>query len=250
MYELRWALLLLGAVFLAGLALWEWRRPRHGSGKDPALHVPMPAATDFTRRVEPRMDDFETLDTDPDPRVEVPTIHAFEPVRVEVSSERAVDVPAAAMRETSPDVAIQWPPDHAGRVLSLRVVMTDGSPLPGRPLRAALEAAGLRHGPQQIFHQVATDGRVLASVANLVRPGRLDPHEMDAQSFRGLNLFSVLPGPLPDERMFEGLVSLARGLAARLGAAVQDEHGLSLDSERLTQLRRSLQGADEGGAAQ
>ena len=34
MPELRWTLLILGALFIGGLALWEWRRQRHARGPD------------------------------------------------------------------------------------------------------------------------------------------------------------------------------------------------------------------------
>src|SRR5262245_33762222 len=32
MPELRWTLLILGALFIGGLALWEWRRQRYARG--------------------------------------------------------------------------------------------------------------------------------------------------------------------------------------------------------------------------
>ena len=35
----------------------------------------------------------------------------------------------------------------------------------------------------------------IVSAANLVHPGTLDPAHMDAQEYRGLSLFSVLPVP-------------------------------------------------------
>ncbi len=80
---------------------------------------------------------------------------------------------------------IQWPPAITERVLSLRVVGARGEPLQGRALRNALEAAGLLHGPQKIYHRVDEDGVVLASVANLMRPGNFDPALMDAQESFG-----------------------------------------------------------------
>ena len=50
----------------------------------------------------------------------------------------------------------------------------------------------------------------------------------------------MLPGVSPDEQVLEELVHLARALASRLGAIVQDEYGQELDAERLTQLRRAV----------
>ena len=81
-----------------------------------------------------------------------------------------------------------------------------------------------------------------------MRPGSLIPAEMDAQEYRGLSLFSILPGAQAAPQMLEGLVRIARGIAASNGAVVQDEKGAALDAERLTQMRRSVQAyADAAG---
>ena len=64
----------------------------------------------------------------------------------------------------------------------------------------------MQHGPQEIYHLVTSEGEVLVSAANLVRPGSFDPVAMDAQEFRGVSLFCVLPGPEAGSEMVEGLV--------------------------------------------
>jgi FtsZ-interacting cell division protein ZipA len=155
-----------------------------------------------------------------------------------------VAAPAAA---AAAQPSIQWPPPRSERVLTLRIMRRDGTLLPGRGLRIALEAAGLASGPQQIFHRADPHGAVIVSAANMMQPGVLDPLHMDATEYRGLSLFSVLPGPLPPVRMLEELVATARSVAHRLGAIVQDEQGGDLDGMRLIELRRSL--PDGGGAA-
>jgi FtsZ-interacting cell division protein ZipA len=253
MTQLRVALIILGAVFIAVLALWERRRAARSARAMPRPE-PTPVAASASsvrlRRVEPSIEDFSASDDLPtSAELQVPIIHPVEPLRIDVAPEAAVDIPAAATRipEAAPMVpsafsaaAIQWPPPRTERVLSLRVVSAGGEALPGRPLRQALESAGLVHGPQRIFHQVDVDGAVRASAANLVRPGNLEPAEMDAQEFRGLSLFCILPGPQPPAQMLDGLVQLARDVAARVGAVVQDEQGAALNAERLTQMRRSV----------
>ncbi len=242
MSQLRWALLILGAVFLAGLALWEWRRPRQDARGSAAPDNVPSAPFDRVRR-EPSMGDFVgEVGLPPEMPMELPTIHAEPTMKVQVLMESAVDTPSAARFESAiPATAIRWPPSSAKRVVTLRVAGRAGTMLPGRALRSALEAVGMQHGPQDIYHQVNADGEVLASAANLVRPGSFDPDSMDAQEFRGISLFSVLPGPQPGVVIVEGLVLLARDLAQRLGAVVQDDVGVALSAERLTQLRRSVQ---------
>jgi cell division protein ZipA len=173
-----------------------------------------------------------------------------QPAASEPALPPAFAPPASASRDTGSTAAtastlkarapIRWPPRETARVLAVRVVKADGGVLPGRAVRIALESAGLVNGPQLIYHRPDSDGAVILSAANLVRPGTLDPEHMDAADYRGLSLFSVLPGPLPPPRMLEELVATARSVAHRLGAVVQDEKGADLDGQRLTELRRSL----------
>ena len=274
MLELRWALLVLGSLFIVGLALWEWRKSRRRHFHDVPGQSAFVEPVAQPRRIEPSMDgvamDAGELAVDFD----VPTIHPVESVRISVAAESAVDVPgsevlidlspeavpsseavaeadagleiefdagaAVAAAPIPEEVPIKWSPPANARVLALRVVSMRGEPLSGRAIRVALDAAGLRHGPQQIFRQVDARGEVLVSVANLVRPGSFEPAAMDAQYFRGLNVFSMLPGPLPPTRMLDELVGLARTLAHRLNAVVQDAGGNDLDGVRLTQLQQSV----------
>lgn len=281
MPELRWALLGLGALFIAGLALWEWRRNRRRLAQGAAATVvptvvTPPAGEDWPRRIEPRLDSlFQPHDENAAgaraaPAIgEVPVIHPLEPIEVPVAREAAVDLPAAAMAHAAVAApvaagpaptaaassgsrlrqpAIRWPPERADRVISLRLTNAQGALLNGREVRLALEQAGLVPGPQTIYHRIDARGGVLASAASMMRPGDLDPQLLDEQQLRGLSLFSVLPGPLPPIRMLEELVASARAVAWRLGAIVQDEHGAELDGERLVQIRQSLPDAAESGA--
>jgi cell division protein ZipA len=257
MPELRWALMGLGLLFLAGLALWEWRKSKrrhftHAYVEPAIVSEPvdrMRRQEPGIGRLEPSIDGVSGAPSHAALAFDVPTIHPVEPLRVAVSAGSAVDIPAAArfdLAEADPApaaVTIQWPPRESSRVLSLRVVSSRGEPLEGRMVRIALDAAGLRHGPQKIYHLTSPEGAVLVSVANLMQPGSFDPAVMDAQQFRGLNVFTVLPGVLAPERMLDELVGVARALAHRLGAVVQDSDRQELDGVRLAQLQQSL--ADE-----
>lgn len=258
MGQLRWALIGLGALFLLGLALWEWRRGRRRFAQAaPEVAVPAAggAAEDWARRVEPRIDSLldnrgESLMPEGIGLHDVPVIHPSEPVEVPVAREAAVDLPAAANRGTPrpQPVAIRWPPERADRVLTLRVIHAQGAQLAGREVRLALEQSGLQPGPQTIYHLADAEGAVLVSAANMLRPGDLDPKLMDEQQLRGLSLFSVLPGPLPPVRMLEELVAVARALSWRLGAVVQDDQGTELDGDALLKLRQSLPDAAESSS--
>jgi cell division protein ZipA len=266
---------------------WEWRRSRRLPRRVP-LEPRAPditLTTERPRRLEPGIGEVPAvMHGGQEEILEVPSILPHEPLPV--SRESAVDVPAAARgadgeaianasvattawsdvspsegatpaaahaphatHAAAPAVAIRWPPAQADRVLTLRVVKPSGEALHGRTLRIALEGAGLASGPQKIFHRADVAGAVIVSAAHLVQPGVLDPAQMDATDYRGLSLFSVLPGPLPPVRMLEELVATARSVAHRLGAIVQDEKGADLDGPRLMALRQSLEDGPAGSAS-
>lgn len=277
MPELRWALIGLGLAFFAGLVVFEWRRKGRSAPRAAAPEAP--ARGERPRRIEPGLDAVpEVRGAARESGLEVPVIHPMDPMPgrpapplaepVPVAAEAAVDVPAAARgaggepvlaREAqavpeAPAIvppapapapapssqAIRWPPAKVERALSLRLVGREGAPLAGRALRLALEAAGFVPGPQDIYHRVDVGGGVLVSAASMVQPGTLEPALMDGQQYRGVALFSVLPGPVPPAGMLDGLVEAARELSRRLDGVVQDGKGAEFDAAAREAMRQSL----------
>jgi cell division protein ZipA len=259
MDQLRWILLAIGALVLLGLALFEARRRQHAAEQPDPLIV----------RQEPVLDPDLSLDLsdsrdsdlsrrDP-PLVMIDDMgDVAEGMGFEVAGEVAVDRPgrpeSAAVSWTDEDdtgAPVQWPPLRQDRILWLRVAPQAGQTFNGRALRLSLTACGLFIGPQDIFHRTDAQGHVLASAANLVRPGSFDLAQMDGQTFRGVHVFAVLPSPLPPPQLLDELVALADELAARLSGVVQDEQGVLLDDAKIAQLHGSLvgAGAEDSGAA-
>ena len=256
MSDLRWALLALGVVFVAALAWWEYRRPRHARRQEPTLDAPDEPQIRHLASHDFEIPDMRTSEVVRDSPL--PVIHesmlAESGMDLHVATEVAVDSPgsappgpssaaglaAAAGAPEPPELKMDWPPAEQQRIVSLRVVPPPPARFSGRALRQALNACGMQHGPQQIFHWAQDDGRVVVSAANLTRPGSFDPATMDTLHYHGLNLFSVLPGPLPPDKTVDELVALARDLANRLGGLVQDELGRPLDAARVVALRNSV----------
>jgi cell division protein ZipA len=141
-----------------------------------------------------------------------------------------------------PAPVVEWPPDHARRIVALRLV----APLPerfaGRSLRQALAAEGFVLGQFAIFHKPDEARRAVLSAASLTRPGTFDMETMDSQHYGGLSLFAVLPGPRPARQTFDELVFTARNLNERLHGVLQDEQGGPLTPARVALLREQLQG--------
>jgi cell division protein ZipA len=277
MNDLRWILLGIGALFLGGLAIWELRRPRHAAKQDLAGEAAESAAWREQSSIRAGDDsdieipEMRATDTHRDPPlIMLDEMHASDAdIGVNVAMEVAVDRPgsgaeipdtahwsteSAAPLELPRSVPIVWPPLRQERIIWLRVVPAGAVRFSGRALRHALTSCGLVHGPQDIFHWADDKGNVVASAANLVRPGSFDLGSMDAQHYQGIHLFAVLPGPLPAGQAFDELLALGRDIASRLSGVVQDERGQPVDAARVADIRASLQPSatvaedDEDGA--
>ncbi len=129
-------------------------------------------------------------------------------------------------------------PTEAERVIvALRVVARGGERFSGASLRQALLGEGFVHGEMDIFHRVTADGRILLSAASLTKPGSFDLATMDSSRFLGINLFAVLPGPLPGRDAVDKLLLAAHTLAQRLKGDLLDSQGQPLTEARLAEMR-------------
>jgi len=148
-----------------------------------------------------------------------------------------------------PQIVLAWPSEAERRIVTLRVMPRTEPRFAGRTLRQAFNSAGFWHGPLDIYHLPDEKGRVILSAAALAQPGTFDPSIMDSQRFSGLNMFAVLPGPLPERETFDELVHAARQLAERLDGMLTDQHGEELTAQRIARLRQSLEAPPTARAA-
>jgi hypothetical protein len=223
MSQLRWILLTLGVLFIAVLAWWELRRPRQAP-REGAEHREPPLVLPQIRPREPVRD--------------LPVMHiGNDPELI------AVDVPPAPVLATPlpADPIVEWPPDGERRILTLRI-LASRERFAGHALRQALAAQGFVHGRLSIFHKAGSDSRAVLSAASLTQPGNFDLATMDTLRYGGINVFAVLPGPLPAPQAFEELLASARQLSERLQGTLQDERGDALTAARIAIVRAELAG--------
>ena len=220
----------------------------------PSVHIDAPD--------EPEEPDEPLIATAPVPEEDLEVTDEWETLEEGVGEVRIVGeptaspvpaasaVPAAEVPSGAPlgesELRVEWPPESERHIVALRLV-AGPERFPGRTLRLALAAEGFRLGRFDIFHQPDHSGRAILSAASLTRPGTFDLDSMDSQRFAGLNLFMVLPGPLPAAAAFEALLGAADNLNERLQGEVQDERGEPLTVARIAQLRESL--AEDSGEA-
>jgi FtsZ-interacting cell division protein ZipA len=231
MTELRWILLAVGALFIIALAWWELRRPRQAPRERPEHRDPLapPLAAAPAPPALPQMRAREPLR-------ELPTMQVGEAAEPLASAATVHPAPAPSVLEP----VVEWPPEDARRILSLRILAV-GERFGGRALRQALVAEGFMHGKLSIYHKAGSDdARAIVAAASLTQPGSFDLATMDTQRYGGLHLFAVLPGPLPPPQAFEELLSSARNLNERLQGALQDERGEALSAARIAAIREEL----------
>ncbi len=294
MPELRIILLVVGVIFVAAIAGYEWWRAR--GNRPAATQVPESPPEREPGRPAPTMlpeihvvreqrisvdDDLPVIElqrssSTPPP---APSVSAGIAVSKEVAVDAALESPTAATSTQAilrahdspyrgqddevsevrvyeeappsrgPQLVLAWPKEEERRIVTLRVIPQIEPRFPGRTLRQTFAAAGFWHGPLDIYHLPDENGRVVISAAALAHPGTFDPSIMDSQRFSGINLFAVLPGPMPERETFDELVHAARQLAERLQGRITDQHGEELTAQRVSRLRQSLEAAPQARVA-
>jgi FtsZ-interacting cell division protein ZipA len=280
MPELRWTLLIIGIVFLAGLAWWELRRSRRGlagpgdrpgeplagrelsrpsaerpQAADGIKHEPTITFPDMPAREQMHelpvvevLDDDSLIGLRVDGASEVaagepPSAEAVEPIVPTPPEPLAQDEPIPVLGVSAVpqplDPIVDWPDESVRRIVALRLV-APGERFAGHAVRQALSAEGFVLGKLSIFHRAGPDGRAVVSAASLTKPGTFEADAIDMQRFGGLNLFAVLPGPLPPVKAFEELLCAARNLSERLQGALQDDRGEPLTPMRAAMIREAL----------
>lgn len=289
MPELRIILLIAGVLFLAALGGFEWWRARRDRpigtvARDdndhdtpaPRSSAPLPEISVAREPRTPVADSLPVIELrraeKTGPRdsggiavsQEVAIDKAFENTSTQsilrshdepfigeddVSESRVVSWDSDPAEPGGPKLVLAWPDETERRIVTLRVLPKGEPRFAGRALRQAFGSAGFWHGPLDIYHLPDAEGRVIISAAALAQPGTFDPSIMDSQRFSGLNLFAVLPGPLPERECFDELVHAARQLAERLDGQLTDQHGEELTGQRIARLRQSLEAPPAARAA-
>ncbi|AQS38644.1 cell division protein ZipA [Shewanella psychrophila] len=110
-------------------------------------------------------------------------------------------------------------------VLVLHVVAGEGHALNGADLLPSLLTLNFKFGDMSIFHRHednAGTGKVLFSLANMVKPGIFNPDEMEQFSTEGVVLFMTLPCYGDPLMNFSIMLNSAHQLADDLGGQVLD----------------------------
>lgn len=138
-----------------------------------------------------------------------------------------------------PEPAPRPLPASNTKLVALLVAPIEETDIRGTQLHQALGAQGLRFGAGDLYHRML-GGRIVYSVASLIKPGKLIPAEAERFSTKGLTVILNLPGPVPAEVAFDDMVATTRVLAAALKAEIFDTRRERLTDEIVEALRAEI----------
>ena len=200
---LRYILIVVGAILILALYLWERSR-------------------------EPRIPDELDEDDAAKPKRE-PSFGGLD-----VGTAGYTGDPETGVE--SGDVGIAPAPEPL--LIQLGVVAT-GAHFAGTDLLHAAGSCGLEPGDMDIFHSSDGEGGGSFSMANMVKPGTFPFDAMEEFESPGLMLFAQLDGGFDGMEVLDEMLASARHLATALGGEVLDEarKPLTLTKEELLRAR-------------
>jgi len=128
----------------------------------------------------------------------------------------------------------QRAPAGEEKLFIVHVASRDQRFFDGPDVHAALRAEKLQFGMHNIYHRITEVNGVpdsVYAVANMLKPGFLDPMEQDHLSTPGLTIFLQLPGPIEAAKATREMLETAGALAQHLGAEVLDDKRVLLKAQ-------------------
>ncbi|MEF3194258.1 MAG: hypothetical protein K6346_08600 [Halothiobacillaceae bacterium] len=276
MEDLRWILLVLGALVFLGLYLFI--RKRRGDARlplgDELQHDPLEAAPE-PRRTEPFIEDITYWDKDevgpvrrrpldeegvppPRPGQRRPTRFSYETKpRTAPNAGQAPQTNAPAAKP-SPTLSVQDRPVREQPVaenlekplqedgvqtpppvvVSIYIIARDPQGFAGATLLKVFAHHGFEFGEMDVYHHADTHGHILFSLMNGVAPGTFDPVTLSKQHTPALALFLRLPIQSSQPTLvFEQFLDVAHRLAGELDATLLDERREELSTESIDRMR-------------
>ncbi|MCG9696335.1 cell division protein ZipA [Shewanella sp. Isolate11] len=138
-----------------------------------------------------------------------------------VSQPLSGDAEVSSAGEEKQEETLAEPKD----VLVLHVVAKEGEELNGAELLPSLLTLNFKFGDMDIFHRHednAGTGKVLFSLANMVKPGIFNPDEMEQFTTQGVVLFMTIPCYGDPLMNFSNMLNSAHQIADDLGGELLD----------------------------
>jgi cell division protein ZipA len=207
--ELRWVLIIFGALIIGGVllhGLWSIR-------KNEKTDTPAPAATPKAAVTEPAAEQIDIQVDRDEPQIG----------NIEISTE---DDDVVVDEAQSDDDVL-----HNDYII-LHIQAPEGLPIQGASLLPLLLTLGFKYSEEGFFnrHEDASgQGPVLFRLVNMYNPGTFDVDNMEQFQTGGVSLFMTLPCEGEALASFNMLHNAAKKLADEFGAQILDHNRLPLD---------------------
>ncbi|MGO1295969.1 MAG: cell division protein ZipA [Vibrio sp.] len=158
---------------------------------------------------------------------------------------RIDDIPEADSEEHEPQ------DDGMPEVLVLNVHTAGNESFVGTRLFDSMQQNGLLYGEMNIFHRHADlsgTGKVLFSVANMMRPGTLEHDDPETFTTKGISFFMTLPCFGDPEQNFKLMLKTAQQIADDMGGNVLDDGRNLMTPDRLEQYRQQIKNFKQNNA--
>jgi len=251
---LRLILLVIGAIFLAGM--YAWGRHKYGPRPEaaPKRRVwdedDMEPGTVYSRfREEPDVDEEEgTLPPKPTLRPSQ-RYDRFDPMFSDEFDGLARPTTPEPPPPSPPKSEKKQPRSGVGApfLIQVSVVARSGESFQGEELREALmDDLELIHGEMGIFHRYDRRHREPQfSIASLIEPGTFPIEDMENFECPGVVLF-FQPGMVDDPLgVFDDLIETCHELARRMDAIEWDDRRQPLTTEKIAYMRGQMEAAFE-----
>ncbi len=242
MDSLRWLLLAIGVVVIAGVYFYSRQSGGRKKGKG-------------RRRAEPTISTEEASSAEPDLTEDSFEILVEEMTDVTVPEDFSSFAESVAKQSKTPDgeaapEAAAEPAqeqDPNQKIVVLHAAARGSETLRGPDIVRVLDDAGLVHGRYRIFHKhpPTTGGGVnvsttLYSVASMTEPGAIPLEQLEQLHVRGLTFFMMSPGPRNGAEVFDDMLSTARRVSDLLDAELLDEGGSTLTKQAAAHIREEI----------
>ncbi len=232
MEGLRWILLLLGILLVAGIYFADRLKRQHARrGSDHADDDEAAADLNISPHAGDDSNDYRDAIADLNHLLnenrDATTGRMDDAMTAEADAGQTAEGAAAAGQAEE-------------RLIIFYLKAPAGQAFAGPGLFEALHTAGLSLGTMGIYHDTNSQGQTVFSVANIFEPGTLETDDPDSFTTRGVALFMQLPGPVDERDAFERMLGKAEILAERLGGELHDEQHQPLDDAAVARLRGFL----------
>lgn len=246
MNELRWILLLVGVLLIAGVFFYtRWQQTRRqGDNTETARHEPQ---YEFISPNDAPEDEDGTdvsgvapaSETYPDSDLE----YNFDSHPGDLDTNDTVDPASDPIVPHTEPVYPELDETTDQKILTVHIMAPEGSTFAAQEVVDALQAAGMKYGKFGIFHHdipVGGAARTVFSAADMVEPGTFDLGKLDDSWLIGITLFMVLPGPRNGVDAFAHMLTVARQLAEKLDGEVVDSSHSSLTRQTAHHMREQI----------